>query len=247
MSGKYDPPDKAQLLCEHPRITSTAELMVTAAEARFPAKAETEADASRARPVDETNSCQNLKGRKRVVTPERVELVCRMLAEGKTETAGCLRAGIGKTAWNVAKRSDSALRERIASARDAWARLRHQRHAAALYESQTARAAGRKALRPHPTRQANLVVWYLATHAPLNLATIPDHEIAAACERFNIHIDTWRRQEKAFGLMGKVYSKRTKIRGDQQPAATFAAVFQQDRIPENEDSYNELEAMGALC
>jgi hypothetical protein len=48
------------------------------------------------------------------------------------------------TAWNAAKRSDASLRQRIAQARDEWARLRHAQHAAALYESQSMRAANRE-------------------------------------------------------------------------------------------------------
>lgn len=48
-------------------------------------------------------------------------------------------------------------------------------------------------------------------------AAIPDSEIASACERFGIALETWQRQELAFGLMKKVYAKRAKIRGQQQP------------------------------
>jgi hypothetical protein len=121
------------------------------------------------------------------------------------------------TAWNSAKRSDAALRERIAGARDDWARLRHARHAAALYESQAMRAANRKALKPQPTYQAKLVAWHLTYRIPLQFAAIPATEIREACERFNLSLETWMRQERAFGLLRKVYAKRAKIRGEQPP------------------------------
>jgi hypothetical protein len=38
-------------------------------------------------------------------------------------------------------------------------------------------------------------------------------EIANACARFNITLDSWQRQERAFGLLRKVYSKRAAMRG----------------------------------
>jgi hypothetical protein len=34
---------------------------------------------------------------------------------------------------------------------------------------------------------------------------------------FNLPLDTWRGQERAFGLLKKVYAKRAVIRGKQQP------------------------------
>lgn len=215
MSGKYDPPDKVRLLAENPSISSTCELMVAAAEAKFPPKAKRDDSASRATPPESTAATPK-RGRKPVVTPERVQLICQMLARGETERAACLRAGIGLTGWNAAKRHNAELRERIATARADWARLRHAQHAAALYESQATRSATRKALKPQPTYQAKLVVWHLTTRVPLNLAAIPETEIASACERFNLPLETWRRQERAFGLLKKVYAKRAAIRGQLQ-------------------------------
>ena len=47
---------------------------------------------------------------------------------------------------------------------------------------------------------------------PLHFAAIPDEEILNACNRFNLPLDTWRRQERAFGLLKKVYAKRAAIR-----------------------------------
>jgi len=228
MSGRYDPPEKAKLLAANPRISSTCELMVAAAEAQLPPKVKGAGEASRVSSTEDGKllahtqaramDCQTAKrGRKAVVTPERVQMICELLARGESEHSACIRAGIGLTAWSAAKRRDAALRGRIGSARDDWARLRHQQHAAALFESQTARAAGRKALKPQPTHQAKLVAWHLTFRLPLNFAAIPETEIVQACERFNLPLDTWRRQERAFGLLKKVYAKRAKIRGEQAP------------------------------
>jgi hypothetical protein len=33
-------------------------------------------------------------------------------------------------------------------------------------------------------------------------------------------LDTWQRQERAFGLLKKVYAKRAKLRGERPPIAT---------------------------
>ena len=90
------------------------------------------------------------------------------------------------TAWTTAKGSDASLRALIAEARDEWARLRHAQHAAALYESQSMRAANRKALKPQPTHQAKLVAWHLTYRVPLHFAAIPETEIKEACNRFNL-------------------------------------------------------------
>jgi hypothetical protein len=155
--GKYDPPNKAALLAQFRRTPSTVELAVAAAEAQFPQKATAEHEASRAYVSEDSSSQPPKRGRKPVVTPERVRIICELLAHGESEKSACIRAGIGLTAWSSAKRSDASLRERIAGARDDWARLRHARHAAALYESQSMRAANRKALKPQPTHQAKLV------------------------------------------------------------------------------------------
>jgi hypothetical protein len=221
MIGKYDPPNKAALLARFNRTPSTVELAVAVAEAQFPQKMKTDDEASRAGVSEGSNSPPRKRGRKPVVTPERVEMICGLIAKGESEKSACIRAGIGLTAWNMAKRSDAGLRERIADARDEWARLRHARHAAALYESQSMRAANQKALKPQPTYQAKLVAWHLIYRVPLHFATIPEAEIKQACERFGTSLETWRRQESAFGLLRKVYAKRAKIRGEQPPAANI--------------------------
>jgi hypothetical protein len=237
MSGKYDPPDKAQLLAANPRIDSTCELMVAAAAAQFPPKAKSDHSALRASSTEDVTLTAK-RGRKRVVTPERVQLICELLASGESESSACKRGGIGLTAWSAAKRCNADLRGRIASARDEWARLRHQRHAAALYESQWARSASRKALKPKPTHQAKLVTWHLITRVPLNFVAIPETEIKTACEKFNLPLETWRRQERAFGLLIKVYAKRAAVRG-QQPTTFSSPPNFQDWPSDNEtDEYS---------
>ena len=155
------------------------------------------------------------RGRKPVVTAERVQTICELLARGESECSACLRAGIGLTAWSAAKRGNAALRDRIASARDDWARLRHAQHAAARFESQVARSAGQKALKAYPTKQANMVFWHLVKRVPLHFAAIPAGEFVQACERFGMTLETWQRQERAFHLLRKVYGKRAAIRGQQ--------------------------------
>jgi hypothetical protein len=82
------------------------------------------------------------------------------------------------------------------------------------------RAANRKALKPQPTKQAKLVAWHLTFRVPLHFAAIPETEIAQACERFNLPLETWQRQESAFGLLKKVYERRAQLRGQQPPNAT---------------------------
>ena len=216
MGGKYDPSNKARLLADNPRIYSMCELMVAAAEAQFLPKVKDDERASHAEHMAGAVEAQQRKrGRKRVVTPGRVQMICGLLARGESECSACLRAGISLTAWNAAKRSDARLRERIAIARDDWARLRHGQRAAALYENQWARSAGRRALKPTPTKQARLVMWHLTNRVPLNFAMIPDAEIKNACEQYSMSLDQWRRQESAFGLLKKIYARRAAIRGRQ--------------------------------
>jgi hypothetical protein len=187
---------------ERSKVSNT----VAITEAQFPSKATADNEASRA----------SLKrGRKPVVTPERINTICELLTGGESERSACIRAGIGSTSWGVAKRNSADLRQRISRARDQWAQLQHARHTAALHESQAMRSANRKALKPQPTHQAKLVVWHLTTRVPLNVVAIPETEIASACEQFNLPLETWRRQESAFGLLKKVYSRRAQLRGPQ--------------------------------
>src|SRR5262249_58639978 len=112
-------------------------------EPQFPSKATADNETSRATGVK--------RGRKSVVTPERINTICELLTRGESERSACIRAGIGSTAWGAAKRNSADLRERIASAREQWARVRHERHTAALHENQAMRPANRKALMPTRT------------------------------------------------------------------------------------------------
>jgi hypothetical protein len=64
------------------------------------------------------------------------------------------------------------------------------------------------------------VAWHLTFRVPLNFAAIPEADTKEACERFGMSLDTWQRQERAFGLLRKVYAKRAKLRGEQPPIAT---------------------------
>src|SRR5437867_7679178 len=60
----------------------------------------------------------------------------------------------------------------------------------------------------------------LTYRVPLNFAAIPETDIKEACERFNMALETWTRQEHAFGLLKKVYGRRAKLRGEQPLNAT---------------------------
>ncbi len=68
-----------------------------------------------------------------------------------------------------------------------------------------------------PTRQAKWVAWHLTMRVPLNFVALPEEEIASSCARCGLTLETWRRQELAFGLMRKVYAKRAEIRGEPHP------------------------------
>ena len=45
-------------------------------------------------------------------------------------------------------------------------------------------AAGRKALKPHPTHQAKMIAWHLTYRVQLNFGAIPDTEITNAYKRY---------------------------------------------------------------
>jgi hypothetical protein len=59
---------------------------------------------------------------------------------------------------------------------------------------------------------------------PLNLAAIPPAEIEAACSRASLSLESWQRQEPAFGLLRKVYEQRCNIRA-QQPVTISMPVM----------------------
>ena len=50
---------------------------------------------------------------------------------------------------------------------------------------------------------------------PLYHAAIPREAILEACEKVDMTEEDWQRQERAFGLLRRVYEQRTKIRGQQ--------------------------------
>jgi hypothetical protein len=56
---------------------------------------------------------------------------------------------------------------------------------------------------------------------PLHFAAIPGADIREACERFNLPLETWIRQQNAFGLLKKVYARRAKIRGERNFVPLF--------------------------
>lgn len=155
------------------------------------------------------------RGRKPVATPERLAAICTRLADGETERGACLAEGLGWTTWNMVKRCAPALRARVEAARQERARRRHARYQAARLESQWARGAGRQVVKPRPTYQANLVFWHLVKRVSLEHAAIPSAEITAACACFGLSVESWTRQEAAFGLMKKVYERRARVRGEQ--------------------------------
>jgi hypothetical protein len=82
-------------------------------------------------------------------------------------------------------------------------------------------------------------MWHLITRVPLNFAAIPETEIKAACEKFNLPLETWRRQECAFGLLRKVYAKRASIRGQQPPTVpAWPQPFQDWPLDNETDEYS---------
>ena len=105
------------------------------------------------------------------------------------------------------------------------------------------RAANRKALKPQPTHQAKLVVWHLMYRVPLYWAAIPDTEIAKACERFNLPLEIWLRQERTFGLLKKVYSRRAQLRGQQPLNVTKKPDDDlRQQLPSNNEPINNITA-----
>ena len=69
---------------------------------------EAESEASRARPAEYPKCEPPKRGRKTVVTPDRVQTICELLARGESERSACLRAGIGLTAWGADQSNELA-------------------------------------------------------------------------------------------------------------------------------------------
>jgi acetyl esterase/lipase len=55
---------------------------------------------------------------------------------------------------------------------------------------------------PTPTQTPTPSLTY---RLALHFAAIPEPEIVQVCDRFGMNLETWRRQERAFGLLSKVY------------------------------------------
>jgi hypothetical protein len=77
---------------------------------------------------------------------------------------------------------------------------------------------------------------------PLYWAAIPDTEIAKACERFNLPLETWLRQERAFGLLNKVYSRRAQLRGQQPLNVTEKPDDRLRQLSSNDEPINSVTA-----
>ena len=88
------------------------------------------------------------------------------------------------------------------------------------------RAANGKALRPQPTHQAKLVMWYLMFRLPLYFAAIPEAELMQACARFNIFVETWRRQDARSACSGKCMQKCRNSRTAVNIDSMFTQQFQ---------------------
>jgi len=99
MSGKYNPPNKAKLLAQNSRISSTVELMVAATEAQLPLTL-----ATRNLPMDSTehaaNSVKNgaaAVGRPTKFSSSVVDALCEALGDGMPIKGACVVAGISVT------------------------------------------------------------------------------------------------------------------------------------------------------
>jgi hypothetical protein len=79
--------------------------------------------------------------------------------------------------------------------------------------------------------------WCATTRVPLHFAAIPEDEIAEAREFCGLSLETWRRQEQAFGLLRKVYEKRAVIRGQQPPTENYFPSAPAQRASDNGCGY----------
>ena len=253
--GKYDPPDKAALLKANPHLTSIVEVAVESALLEMPEKPHRNPDSSRATETENAKSPprtqaravslhkQNKvpkagkRGRKSAITPQKVDLICDRLKQGETEQLALVFAGVSSSVWYAAKQRDNDLQERVNQAREQWARTKHAKLAATLFESQWARGAERRALRPRPTKQVEMVKWALTYRVPLNVVAFSSTEIEAACQQFNLHVDTWQRQSAAFGLLPKIYRRRALLRGQQPVQVITPSYFEPEELASNNPFY----------
>ena len=239
--GKYDPPDKERIMRENLNVCYLWQVIDSYQKPQFTPFPSVEDDASREK-TEVTSTFQNQqtnsmkRGRKTVVTNNQILFICKTISEGATEKGACLQAAISVTAWNKAKKRCPEIRSKITEARKKAAELKYKQYQLARYESQIFRLAGKKAKRPQPTHQANLVMWHLIYRVPLNFTAIPQEEIQKACEQFNYTVGQWQRQATVFGLWDKIYAKRAKIRGDELLKQQSPRVFLNAPQSEDDDS-----------
>ncbi len=232
--GKYDPPNKEEMLKNNPGASTLGDLLRPYREIRKPLDYEDLAKMENlniSNQEDDASRARRKKGRKRVLTPEKIRLICKTIEEGATEKASRIKAGVSGAVFYEAKRTDVAFQQVLAEAHQRWTDLRFRRHQAALYASQSMRAAGLKAKRPTPTQQAGLVHWHLTFNVPLYFAAITREQEDEACKRFGYCLDQWDRQKEAFGLMQKIYRKRAKLRGENPQAMAPKSVYETSPQP----------------
>lgn len=176
------------------------------------------------------------RGRKRVLTSEKIRIICDTLGEGASERAARLLGGVCAAVFYAAKRNDPAFRKAVEEARQKWAKVRYLQHRNALEASRWLRAGRRKPKRPEPIVQAKLIVSYLIHRVSLTLASISPKEEQEACTEWNLPFDAWQRQKEAFKLMQKIYKKRAELRG-QNPQAVQPAQSMK-RFIQNSDDRN---------
>lgn len=178
------------------------------------------------------------RGRKKVLTPSRIAIICEAIVKGATERAARLLGGVCAAVFYATKKNDPAFRKAIEEARQKWANVRHLQHRNALEASRWLRAGRRKPKRPEPIVQAKLIAFHLIHRVPLTLASISPKEEQEACIEWNLPFDAWQRQKEAFKLMQKIYKKRAELRG-QNPQVMQAEESQPiRRVFRNQTDYN---------
>jgi hypothetical protein len=168
------------------------------------------------------------RGRPRVTTPENIERLLALVAEGDLETYSATRVGISLSVWFAYKRRHPEIRDRLRAAKAKAAEMRYRQKKAALEESYAIRqACARKAGKLQPIKQAKTVAWML-TRLPLNVLQIPPDAIRQACQKVGLDWDRWLRQDQAFKILRGVYKRRAELRGQEMNKATLAFLFPQN-------------------
>jgi hypothetical protein len=166
-------------------------------------------------------------GRPTVITPENIERLLALIAQGDKETHACILAKMSYSAWAAFKRNNPQINENIEAAKTVAAVNKYQKKQTTLQESNALRQSNRKAKEPKPTHQASMVKWKLIT-LPLNIVAISDDQIREACRSVNMSYDFFMRQNSVFGIMKKVYERRTEIRGDENAKDLKRCLFPQN-------------------